>query len=135
MNILVIALAFVAAGLLIWKLWKPIVKPAKKEVPPNEARLYFFYTNWCGFSKKAMPEWEKLEDKLKTTGYFGKTHVTLVPVDAETDKETATTYEVEAYPTVVLETRDGIFPYEKRVTSDGLFQFLRSKLGQERSSL
>ena len=135
MRTLLLALAFVAAGLLLWKLWKPIVKPAKKVVPPNEARLYFFYTNWCGHCKKAMPEWEKLEAKLTKTGYFGKTHVTPTRVDAEADQATATTYEVAAYPTVLLETRDGIYPYDKRVTSSGLFEFLRSKLGQEGSGL
>ena len=135
MNRILIVLAFVVAGLLVWKLWKPIVKPAKKEVPPNQATLYFFYTNWCGHSKKAMPEWEKLEAKLKTTTMFDKTHVTPVRVDAEADQATATTYEVDAYPTVLLETRDGIFPYEKRVTSAGLFEFLRSKLGQEQTGL
>lgn len=135
MNILIIALAFVAAGLLVWKLWKPIIKPLKKEIAPNEARIYFFYTNWCGFSKKAMPEWEKFEAKLKSASYYGKTHITPVRVDAEIDKETADTYEVNAYPTVILETRDGLIPYEKRVTTQGLLDFLRSNLGQEAASL
>lgn len=129
---LVIALAFVVAGLLIWKLWKPLLSPPKKEVAPNEARLYFFYTNWCGHSKKAMPEWEKLE---KSSGYFGKTHVSFVPVDAEADQATATTYEVEAYPTVLLETRDGIIPYSKRVTTQGLKDFLTAQFGKEQTGL
>lgn len=135
MNILVIALAFVAAGLLVWKLWKPIIKPAKKEVAPNEARIYFFYTNWCGHSKKAMPEWETFESKLSKTSYYGKTHVTPVRVDAESDKTTADLYEVNAYPTVILETRDGLIPYTKRVTAQGLADFLRSNLGEEGTSL
>lgn len=135
MSIILLALAFVAAALLVWKLWKPVVKPPKKEVPPNEARLLFFYTNWCGHSKKAMPEWSALEDKLTKSGHFGKTHVTAVQVDAEADQATATTYEVAAYPTVLLETSDGIYPYDKRVTTSGLWEFLRDKLGQERASL
>lgn len=134
-NSLLVVLAFVVAGILVWKLWKPFVKPAKKVVPPNEATLYFFYTNWCGHSKKAMPEWEKLEAKLKSTDMFDKTHVTPVRVDAEADQDTATMYDVDAYPTVLLETSDGIYHYEKRVTSEGVFQFLRSKLGQEQASL
>lgn len=109
-----------------------MIAPAKKEVPPNEARLYFFYTNWCGWSKKAMPEWEKLE---KSSGYFGKTHVSFVRVDAEADQETATLYEVDAYPTVLLETSDGILPYSKRVTTSGLKEFLTSNLGKEQTGL
>lgn len=129
---LILALAFVAAGLLVWKLWKPTVMPPKKEVAPNEARLYFFYTNWCGWSKKAMPEWEALE---KSSGYFGKTKVKFVRVDAEADPETANLYEVDAYPTVLLETKDGIVPFNKRVTTAGLKDFLAGQFGKEQTGL
>ena len=129
---LILALAFVAAGLLVWKLWKPFVAPPKKEVPPNEARLYFFYTNWCGWSKKAMPEWETLEQGADR---YGKTHVKFVRVDAEADPLTAEMYEVDAYPTVILETRDGLIPYSKRVTTSGLKEFLAAHLGKEQSGL
>jgi thiol-disulfide isomerase/thioredoxin len=135
MSMLVLVLAFVALAILVWKLWKPVVSPPKKEVPPNEARLTMFYTEWCGFSQKAMPEWAKLEQKLQGDGYFGKTHLNLVKVDAERDKKTATLYGINAYPTVVLETPEGSYDFDKRVTADNLLAFLRSHLGQERESL
>jgi thiol-disulfide isomerase/thioredoxin len=135
MTTLVIVLAFVALAILVWKLWKPVVQPPKKEVPPNEARLTMFYTEWCGFSQKAMPEWAKLEKKLGGDGYFGKTHLSMVKIDADKDKKTATLYGIDAYPTVVLETQEGIYTYDKRVTADGLLAFLRTHLGQERESL
>jgi thiol-disulfide isomerase/thioredoxin len=135
MMTIVVVLAFVALAILIWKLWKPIVQPPKKEVPPNEARLTMFYTEWCGFSQKAMPEWAKLEQKLGGDGYFGKTHLNMVKVDAEKDQKTASLYGINAYPTVVLETEDGSFDYDKRVTADGLLAFLRRHLGHERESL
>ena len=135
MMMLVTALAFVAIAILVWKLWKPVVSPPKKEVAPNEARLTMFYTEWCGFSQKAMPEWAKLEQKLGGDGYFGKTHLTMVKVDAEKDPKTASLYGINAYPTVVLETREGSYDYDKRVTADGLLAFLRSHLGQEGESL
>jgi thiol-disulfide isomerase/thioredoxin len=135
MSVWIFVLAFVAAGLLVWKLWKPIVRPPKKEVAPNEARIIFFYTNWCGHSKKAMPEWEKFEEELKKSDVFGTTKVIPVRVDSEEDVATATLYDVVAYPTVLLETSEGIVPYDKRVTASGLSTFLRHKLGQERSGL
>lgn len=131
----VIILAFVALAILIWKLWKPVVRPPKKEVPPNEARLTMFYTEWCGFSQKAMPEWAKLEQKLGGDGYFGDTHLNLVKIDAEKDQKTASLYGITAYPTVILETRDGSYDYDKRVTAEGLLTFLRRRLGKERESL
>ena len=135
MMMLVTVLAFVAIAILVWKLWKPVVSPPKKEVAPNEARLTMFYTEWCGFSQKAMPEWAKLEQKLGGDGYFGKTHLTMVKVDAEKDPKTASLYGIDAYPTVVLETREGSYNYDKRVTADGLLAFLRGHLGQESESL
>ena len=135
MNRIVLALAFVALVILVWKLWKPVVAPPKQEVPPNEARLYMFYTEWCGFSQKAQPEWNKLEKKLGNTGYFGKTHVTPIKVDAEKDKKLATLYEIAGYPTVILETSTGRYDFDKRVTYDNLMAFLRSRLGKERESL
>lgn len=135
MNTLVIVLAFVALAILVWKLWKPVVSPPKKEVPPNEARLTLFYTEWCGFSQKAMPEWAKLEKKLQGDGYFGKTHLNLVKIDADKDKKAATLYGINAYPTVVLETQEGSYDFDKRVTADNLLAFLRSHLGHERESL
>lgn len=134
MNTFLIALALVIAGVLVWKLWKPFVMPPKRDLAPDQARLLFVYTNWCGHSKKAMPEWEKLESQLSSLT-FGTTRVTPVAVDAEADQATATLYEVVAYPTVLLETREGIYPYPKRVTASGLREFLASKLGEERSSL
>lgn len=126
--ILVVALMVVAV--LAYKVWEPYVSMSrpKREVPNGEARLYFFYTDWCGFSQKAMPEWEALEPKL---AYFGTTHVTPVRVNAEEDTDTAALYDIHAYPTILLETKDGLYPYTKRPTTEGLLHFLRQTLGKE----
>lgn len=136
MNTLLVALAFVALALVVWKVWEPMVSsPPKREVKPNEARLYFFYTNWCGFSKKAMPEWEKLEKKLQESSTFGKTHVTAVRVDCEQDTATCDLYGIQGYPTVKLERQDGVSDFTQAMSYDKLLQFVRQTLGKELSSL
>jgi len=136
MNVLVVTLAIALIALLMFKLWKPYMLPGpKRVVPQNEARLYFFYTEWCGFSKKAQPEWKGIVDIVGATPYFGKTLVTLVPVDGDKDKATAELYGVDAYPTIKLETRDGILEFKKGVKTDKLLQFLRESLGKESASL
>jgi thiol-disulfide isomerase/thioredoxin len=135
MNTLLIVLAFVLVGILVYRFWKPMVQPPKREVKPNEANIYFFYTNWCGFSQKAMPEWSKLEEKLKGESYFGKTHVNPISVDCEADRAMCALYDIQGYPTVVLETKSGISEYNKRVTYSNLMSFLRESLGQEREHL
>lgn len=130
-----LVLAFVAVGLLVYKFWKPVVRPAKQPVAPNEANLYFFYTNWCGYSQKAMPEWSKLDKHIASQSYFGTTNVNLVEVDCEADQKTCTLYGITGYPTVLLETKQGLTDFTKRVTKDNLLAFLRDTLGQERDSL
>lgn len=135
MNTVLVVLAFVLLGLLVYRFWKPMVQPPKREVKPNEANLYFFYTNWCGFSQKAMPEWSKLEEKIKRESYFGKTHVNAIPVDCETDRAKCTLYDIQGYPTVILETKAGLSEFGQRVTYSNLMSFLRQSLGQERENL
>lgn len=135
MITVILVLGITILLVLMYRLWRSPKSVAKRPTKPNEARLYFFYTTWCGWSKKAMPEWEKLTATLKTTPVFGTTTVTPVDVDAEQDRKLADTYEVEGYPTIVLETSDGLTHYQKRVTYDGLLHFLRQTLGKERASL
>lgn len=135
MNTLLVVLALVALGILVYKFWKPMVQPPKRDVKPNEANLYFFYTNWCGFSQKAMPEWTKMEEKLKSSSHFGKTHVNAAAVDCESDRATCTLYGIDAYPTVILETKSGLTDFTQRVTTSNLLAFLRQSLGQEPENL
>jgi hypothetical protein len=123
-------LALAVLGYLVYRMWKPVIKP-KREVPKGKANLYFFHTEWCGFCKKAAPEWEKLEEHLGKTATFGDTVVTPVSIDAEKDRKTADLYEVEGYPTVKLETSTGLYEYKQTVTYEGLIQFLRQSLGNE----
>ena len=135
MNTLLVVLAFVLVGLLVFRFWKPIIQPPKRKVNPTEANLYFFYTNWCGFSQKAMPEWTKIEEKLKRGGYFGKTNVKAISVDCEADRAMCALYDIQGYPTVILETKAGISEYNKGVTYSNIMTFLRQTLGEERENL
>lgn len=127
---LLTVLALAVLGYLVWRMWKPVVKP-KREVPKGKANLYFFHTDWCGFCKKAAPEWSKLEEHLNKSATFGNTIVTPVSVNAETDRTTAELYGVDAYPMVKLETSTGLYDYKQNVTYDGLMLFLQQSLGNE----
>ena len=121
--------------ILIYRMYEPFVNVPKRQIPVGKANIYFFYTEWCGFSQKAMPEWEKLEEKLKATPYFGNTEVKAVRVNAESDRATSLLYEVHGFPTIKLETSSILRDYEGKRTADSLMQFLRETLGKERSSL
>lgn len=134
MKLVVTALALAVLALLVYRLWEPFVpKSPKREVDPDTATLYFFYTDWCGFCKKAKPEWEKLRTNLGDSSTFGTTKVKLVKVNAEKEREKADEYEVDAYPTIKLETPDGMYDFKKTVTESALLDFLRRSLGKEAS--
>lgn len=135
MNNLILLLAFAILVVLAYRFWEPFVNMPKREVPVGKAQIYFFYTNWCGFSQKAMPEWEALEKSLAETPYFGNTEVKAVAVDCEADRKTCMLYEVEGYPAIKLETSSLLRDYEGKRTSAALLQFLRETLGKERKSL
>ena len=135
MNTLILALAFAIIAVLLYQLWKPYSKPAKADVPKGVAYLHFFYTDWCGHSKSAMPHWEKLEKTLAETPYFGKTKVVAKKVDCEEDRETCDLYEIEGFPTIKLEAVDGIREFTQKVTHQNVLAFLRSQLGKESKSL
>jgi thiol-disulfide isomerase/thioredoxin len=135
METVILVLALLIIAFLVYKLWKPAILPAKQVVPSSKANFYFFFTNWCGWSQKAMPEWTKLEEIVKSTPYFGTTRVHTIRVDAEKERKTADLYEIDGFPTVLLETSNGIYKYSKRPTAEGLLEFLRSTLGKESRSL
>jgi thiol-disulfide isomerase/thioredoxin len=128
MRTFITVLALAILAYLVWRLWKPVVKPPKREVPKDKANLYFFHTDWCGHCQKAMPEWEKLEAGPST---FGNTTVSFVRVNAEKDRATADLYQVDGYPTVKLETATGLYDYNRAPTAAGLTQFLRETFGAE----
>lgn len=134
MNAVILVLGLTILLFLAYRFWRPMKAP-KRDIEPNKARLYFFYTEWCGWSKKAMPEWKKLTETVSKAPYFGSTQVELVPVNAEEDRKLADEYEVEGYPTIILERKEGLSHFEKRVTHEGLLHFLRQSLGKERASL
>ena len=133
MKLIVTALALAVLAILVYRMWEPFIPSRPKaDLPDDTANLYFFYTEWCGFCKKAMPEWEKLVSKGNTK--FGTTEVKFIKVNAEEERDKTDEYEVDAYPTIKLETSDGIQEFKKGVTYDALRKFLQSSLGKEESN-
>ena len=129
MNTVLVVLALTLIVYLVWRLWKPYLKSTpKREVQKDKANLYFFHTEWCGHCQKAMPEWEKLEAGPRT---FGTTEVSFVRVNAEKDRATADLYQIDAYPTIKLETSTGLYTYDKTPTAEGLTDYLRQTFGNE----
>lgn len=126
----ILILGLILVALIAYRWWKPALSPPVKETLPGTATLYMFYTTWCGYSKKALPEW----DKLPSTATYGTTTVTFTKVDCEAKKDMCTQYEIKSYPNVKLETSGGLREYTGSVTHDGLIAFLTESLGAPASA-
>jgi len=56
-------------------------------------KLILYYTNWCGWSQKFLPTWDKLQEQVKD--------VEFVKIDCEKDKELC--QNVPGFPFLILE--------------------------------
>ena len=89
----------------------------------SESTFYMFGVDWCPHCVSTKPEFEKLGSK-KTIG--GKT-IHFVYVNPEKNPEAAKGFEIDGYPTMILQTADGAQKkYSGPRTSDGFLQFLES---------
>jgi thiol-disulfide isomerase/thioredoxin len=125
MNKLILVLALAIISLLAYRLF---IKPKpKREVPVGQANLYFFYTDWCGWSQKAMPEWEKVKTQLSGQK-VGSYQIKTIEVNADKDRKTTETYEVTGYPTIKLETSKDIYEFHGKRTADEITDFVKNSL-------
>lgn len=135
MTTLILVLTLAVLVILVYRFWEPFTEMPRREVPVGSATLYFFYTDWCGFSQKAMPEWEAVEEALRATPVFGTTRVTAVRVNGDTDRKTTSLYGVDGFPSIKLETSSLLSDFTGKRTSTAILQFVRETLGKERQSL
>ena len=61
--------------------------------------------------------------------------VVAVRVDGDKDRETTELYDVEGYPIIKLESKDGVVEHTGKRTAEDLLNFLRASLGKESESL
>lgn len=98
-------------------------------VDDTHAKFLFFYTNWCGWSKKAMPIWSSFRQQLKNSPkqYNGKT-ILFEEVNCEDNKGKCAVYTVEGYPTFKLQTADKVYEFVGSPSSSAFEAFFNSAL-------
>ena len=97
----------------------------------KSAQVYFFYTTWCPYSIKALPEWENIVNKYNHTVINGY-QVSFIAVDctnetAEVDKYIQL-YHIEGYPTIKLVKEDHVIEFDAKATSSNIESFLKTVL-------
>ena len=88
---------------------KPPTPPQKRNQVPNgkTAEVKMVWAQWCGFSRKAEPEFTKLRNDLSNTQYNGYTLVFNDHEEGHSDfREMVTKYEIRGFPTYVVIVKD-----------------------------
>eukprot|EP01147_Barroeca_monosierra_P009989 gene9989-2164_t len=83
--------------------------------------LVEFYAPWCGHCKRLEPEYEKAANELAKTDL----DVALAKVDATEEKELATKFDVNGYPTIKLFRYGKVAePFDGERTAAGLVKYM-----------
>ncbi len=94
--------------------------PKKEE--DTTSTLYFFFTDWCPLSKKAMVEWNAFQ---KETGdSLNGIKINYKEINCDQDTETADLFKITGYPTIKLVYNDKIYEYDAKPDRVVLNKFL-----------
>jgi thiol-disulfide isomerase/thioredoxin len=96
----------------------------------TQAKFMFFYTTWCGWSKKAQPIWASFKQTLKNTPVkYGGKQVVFEEINADADKGKTALYKVEGYPTFKVETSDRVYEFVGSPSVQAFDSFLQTAIG------
>ena len=122
-NALVLGVIVAVVGLAYLFYRRRRVEPKKSDEPVCE--VFYFYTSWCPYCKKARPEWDKFKEPLQRTtrdGYL----LLFTEVDCDVDEALANKFEVTSYPTIKCVKDGNVTDYDARPSLATLNQFLDS---------
>ena len=87
----------------------------------KKARVTMVWADWCGFSRKAKPEWDKLVNEVNNNG--GKINgvdVEMKSAEHKTDPEVVKEFQTKGFPTYYVDLLDSNNNVEKRSSFNGI---------------
>jgi thiol-disulfide isomerase/thioredoxin len=89
--------------------------------------VYYFFTNWCPYCKKARPIWDNLKEEYNNKTLNGKI-LTFKEVDCEKDEALADQFNIEGYPTIKLIKGNQVVDYDAKPDEKSLREFLNTSV-------
>ena len=96
-------------------------KEYQRKMKSDVADVYFFYATWCPHSKKSM----KLYDKIKKSYNDPDFKLNFMTIDAEKQTDLASKYEVQNYPTIVVDYDGKKYHYDANLNEETFYKFLK----------
>ena len=94
----------------------------------DKPKFYFFNVEWCGHCKTTKPKWEELVKNVD--GVVNGKPVELVSVNAEDEANAGLVkqYNVQGYPTLVLQKGEEKVEYSGDRSTEDMHNFLKKNL-------
>ena len=101
----------------------------------QQAKFIYFYATWCPWSKKAQEPWSSFKQLVKNKKLvYGNYKISFEEVNGDSDKGKAALYNITAFPTFKLETKDKLYEMKGTPAVVTFQQFLTTILGPEKST-
>lgn len=89
--------------------------------------VYYFFTEWCPYCKKARPIWDKLKDQFNNKTLNGK-NLSFKEIDCEKNEKMADKFNIEGYPTIKLVKGNQVIDYDAKPDEKSLTEFLNTSV-------
>ena len=87
----------------------------------KKARVTMIWADWCGFSKKAKPEWDKLVDEVNNNGgKINGVEVEMKSAEHKTNPEVVKEFQTKGFPTYYVDLIDSNNNIKKRSSFNGI---------------
>jgi len=104
-----------------------------QQEPINNAELYFIFAEWCPYSKKVMPIWDKLKEKYNRKK-VNKYAVIFKDLDGDKDETEIDDFskrfnkKIDGYPTIILIKQNEVIEFDAEPTKENLTAFIEKTL-------
>ncbi len=108
------------------------------QVGPKRSQLYLFHTEWCPYSKKVMPIWDKIQatfggQKIKDTDWV----IDFIKINGETEAQKLEKFQadylqdaakskIDGYPSIYLVKDDQVIEIEAQPSENTLTEFINT---------
>jgi thiol-disulfide isomerase/thioredoxin len=109
--------------------------PVEGKLDEGQANFMFFYATWCPHCRTAKDPWHSFKQLVENQGLrYGGHAITFEEINAEVDKGKSALYNIAAYPTFKVQTKDKLYEMIGAPNVTNFREFLKKALGSEKST-
>jgi len=92
----------------------------------NLIKVYNFNTSWCGYSVRFQPEWDKFQKEINTNNKLSNIQAYDIKCDNSNNKQMCSDYNVDGFPTVIIEKDNKKIKYTGERTSETIIETIKN---------